>query len=274
MNECAEPLGTSPPLPTARWSTRAVRTVARDTLLEAMRGRWLWMATGGALGVAGVATFVHGLALSEERDLALSFAAPLARLVAVMIVALSAISSTVREQIEGTLSLALAAPMRRSSWLIGKTLGFLVLAALTAIVLTLPLCEFAPAPTAVVAWFASLTMELALIASVSLAIGLAVTRIPLATGALVAFYVLARDLHLMQLLAARADNYSQLGVLAPAVQATAALFPRLDLFTRTTWLLGSPPGVEALALIAVQTWIYCLLALTVAALDLQRAQLR
>ena len=255
-----------------RW-IRAARTVACDTLIEAFRGRWFWMTLLGALGVAAIATFVHGLALTEQRAIGLGFAAPLARLVAVIIVSLSALGSAAREQSDGTLLLALAAPMSRVAWLIGKFLAFFALAVLTAAILVLPIIEYAPSPLSTFAWFASLITELAVVASVSLAIGLVVIRIPMAVCAFLAFYTLARDLHVMQLLAMRSESYSQSAWLATLVQAATAIFPRLDLFTRTDWLLEAAPGVATILLLALQSSIYCLIALAVAALDLRRMRL-
>ena len=256
-------------LGTRRWM-RAVHAVARDTLIEAFRGRWLWMTILGALGVAATATFVQALALAEQRNIGLGFAAPLARLVAVIIVALSTISSAAREQSDGSLLLALAAPMSRVGWLIGKTMALFFLAVLTATILVLPVIEYVPAPDATFAWFVSLTMELAVVASVSLAIGIAFTRIPPAVCALLAFYATARDLHLFQLLAMRADSYTQFGALAALTQAATAIFPRLDLFTRTDWLLDAAPRIATIMLLALQSSTYCLLALTAAALDMRR----
>jgi len=254
-------------------TARAIGAVARDSLREALRGRWLWMAALAALAAAAIAAFAGSLALLEEHDLALSFAAPLARLFAVLIVALSAISSVARERSDGTLLLALAAPMSRQSWLMGKTLGYIALAGLSAIVLALPVLLFAPAPGAAFAWVLSLGMELALVGCMSLTIGMVLPQIPLAVCALLAFYVLSRDLHTVTLLAERANDYSQLGALAALAQAVCSIFPRLDLFTRTEWLLGAAPGIQMLALLALQTAIYCALAFCAALLDLRRAQL-
>jgi len=266
------PAASSSALGARRW-TRALRTVAQDTLIEAFRGRWLWMTLLGAFGVAIIATFVHGLALAEQQEVGLSFAAPLARLAAVIIVALSAISSVAREQSDGSLLLALAAPLSRVGWLLGKILAFFALAALTAIILVLPIIEYAPSPVATFAWWTSLTMELAIVASVSLAIGIVLTRIPLAVCALLGFYALARDAHILQLLATRAQSYSQFDGLATLVHGATAIFPRLDLFTRTDWLLNAAPGAATIALLALQSSVYCALALTVAALDLRRTRL-
>ena len=255
-----------------RHAGRALRTVMIDTLREAVRGRWIWMSVLGAFGVAAVAVFARSLALSEEHDLALSFAAPMARLLAVLIVALSAIVSVAREQADRTLLLALAAPMSRTAWVAGKALGLIALALVTALILALPVLAFGPPPAAMLAWTLSLALELAVVASVSLAIAIVLTQVPPAVCAVLAFYVLARDLHVVQLLAQRAKDFSELGPAGPVVHAVSLLFPRLDLFTRTDWLLGAPLAAPALGIVGAQAVIYCLLALSVASLDLRRAQ--
>jgi len=255
-----------------RRTARALRTVIGDTLREAVRGRWIWMSALGALCVAGIAVFARSLALTEEHALALAFAAPAARLLAVLIVALSAIVSVSREQADRTLLLALAAPMSRTAWIAGKALGLIAMAVVTAVILALPVLAFAPPPAALLAWTLTLALELAVIAAVSLAIAIVLIQVPPAVCAVLAFYALARDLHVVQLLAQRAQDYSELGPAGPVVQAVSLLFPRLDLFARTDWLLGTAVSGWDLATVAAQAVVYLLLALCVATLDLRRAQ--
>jgi len=256
-----------------RQAGRALQTVMIDTLREAVRGRWIWMSVLGALCVAAIAVFARSLALTEEHDLALSFAAPVARVLAVLIVTLSAVVSVSREQADRTLQLALAAPMSRTLWVAGKALGLIALAAVTAGILALPVLAFGPPPGAMAVWTITLALELAVMASVALAIAIVLTQVPPAVCAVLAFYVLARDLHVVQLLAQRAQDYSELGPAGVLVQALTLLFPRLDLFARSDWLLGvHAPGYD-LAMVGAQAVVYILLALTVATLDLRRAQL-
>ena len=114
--------------------------------------------------------------------------------------------------------------------------------------------------------------QLAVVAAVSLAIAIVLAQVPPAVCAVLAFYVLARDLHVVQLLAQRAADYSELGPAGPVVQAVSLLFPRLDLFARTEWLLGAPLAATDLAMVAAQATVYVLLALCVATVDLRRAQ--
>jgi len=250
----------------------ALRTIARDTLVEALRGRWLWLAVCATLVVAACAGFARSLALTETREVTLAFAAPLARLIAVLIVVLTTVASVIREKAEGTLLLALAAPVRRSSWLLGKMLGFAAIAAMTGLLLALPVV-FVAEPAAAAAWTASLILELTLVAAVSLAIARVLGQIAPAAGAVIAFYVLARVLHIVLLLGERAQNYSDFEALAPLVRLFGAVIPRLDVFTRTEWLLGAPPAAPILRAIVLQSLMYDALALAAAVIDLRRAPL-
>jgi hypothetical protein len=262
----------APGSPVAGQSLSALRAVVQDTLREAVRGRWIWMSVAAALGVALVAAFARSLALTEEHDLALAVAAPLARLLAVLIVCLNAIASVTREQADRTLLLALAAPISRTAWLGGKTAGLVVVAVLTALILAATVLLFSPPAAALLAWTGTLALELAVMAVVAIAISLVLRQVPPAVCAVMAFYVLARDLHVVQLLARHAADFSDLGAAAPVVQAVALLFPRLDLFARTDWLLGSPLMAPALGAVAAQAAVYGLLAFCVAVIDLRRAQ--
>jgi len=251
---------------------RALRTIARDTIREALRGRWFWLVASATLLVSGAAVFARSLALTETHAVTLAFAAPLARLAGVLIVVLTTVASVVREKNDGTLLLALAAPVSRASWLAGKALGFALLAAATALLLALPVLATA-SPGAALAWTLSFVLELILIATVSLAIARVLGQIASAVSATIAFYVLGRLLHVVLLLGERAQNYSNLESLAPVARLLRIVVPRLDLFTRTDWLLDGAPTWASLGEVAAQTLLFALLALVAAIIDLRRAHL-
>jgi len=251
---------------------RALQTIARDTILEALRGRWLWLAASAALLVGAAAIFARSLALTETHEVTLAFAAPIGRLVAVLIVVLTTVASVVREKSEGTLLLALAAPVSRASWIAAKALGFALIATVTAVLLAAPVLAVAPMPAAAI-WTASLGLELIVLAIVSLAIARVLGQIAPAVSAAIAFYVLARLLHIVLLLGERAQSYSDLESLTPFVRLLRLVVPRLDLFTRTDWLLDGAPSWSTLGGIAVQALLYSSLALVAAIIDLRRAPL-
>jgi hypothetical protein len=215
----------------------------------------------------------RSLALTEEHEVALAVAAPLARVVAVLVVVLGSIASVTREQTERTLLLALAAPMSRTAWLMGKYLGLALVALLTALVLSVPVLAFGPGLAGGLCWVAALALELALMAAVSLAIGIVIVQVPPAVCAALAMYVFGRDLHVVLLLAVRADAYSDLSAAGVLMHALTTLFPRLDLFTRTDWLLGAAPAASTLAIVGLQALLFGALALAAATLDLRRRAL-
>jgi len=251
---------------------RVLRTIAGDTLREARRGRWLWLTLLATAAVGAAALFARALALAEAGEVTLAFAAPLARLSAVAIVVLSTVASVVRERSERSLHLALAAPVSRTAWILGKAGGFAALAAGTGLLLAVPVIVAAPGLPAV-AWTASLVLELVLVACVSLAIASVLGQVAPAAAACLAFYALARVMNVVMLLGSHASDYSDLGLFAPVVRSVGAVIPRLDLFTRTDWLLWAPPDASAAATVGVQALVYIGLALAAAVIDLRRASL-
>ena len=249
-----------------------ITTIARFTVLDALRGRWLWMiAAVSAIGTAA-AVFAGQLALTERAAVMTAALAPLVRLAAVLVVAAIVVAATVREVAERSMLLALAAPLSRSHWVAGKAIGFMTLAALTGLACALPVCLSVPADVRIAAsaWTVSLMLELMLVAGFALMSASAFKQVPAALLATLAFYCLSRLIGTIVLLSERsplADHHALAGVGSAMVQALAAVLPRLDLFTQTEWLLGGAP--PALATVALQTVLYCTLQFIVTAIDLR-----
>lgn len=249
-----------------------VMTIVRFTVLDAMRGRWLWMiAAVSAIGTAA-AVFAGELALTERAAVMTVALAPLVRLAAVLMVAAIVVAATVREVAERSMLLALAAPLSRSHWVAGKAIGFMTLAALTGLACALPVCLSVPAEIRVAAsaWTGSLMLELMLVAGFALMSASAFKQVPAAVLATLAFYCLSRLIGTIALLSERSplgEHRVLEGAGSAMVQALSAVLPRLDLFTQTEWLLGGAP--PALAAVALQTALYCALQFIVTAIDLR-----
>jgi ABC-type transport system involved in multi-copper enzyme maturation permease subunit len=248
---------------------RVVRSLARFTVLEAWRSRWLAAAMLMAGAVGAVMLFTGEMALTEQGSVALSLAAPLARLAAVLLVATFAVSVLARELNDGSIELVLSAPVSRLTWVFGRWMGLAGVALGTAVAAALPLALQAP-PAALVAWTVSLWLELCLVAGVALLLAISFAQVPAALLSLLAFYAMARLAGVLVLLNSRAP------LEAPAVVAQlgdlllgmlAHLLPRLDLFTRTDWLLGGAGAPAGLGLGAVQLALWLVLVPAVAWLD-------
>ena len=256
--------------PAAPAGPRVVLSLARFTLLEARRGRWPAALALLAATVAGLLSFGGAMALTEQREVALSLAAPLARLAAVLVVAAFAVALLARELNDGSIDLVLSAPVSRLTWIAGRWLGLAAVAGGTAVAAALPLVMHAP-PAALAAWAASLWLELCLVAGLALLLSISFAQVPAALLSLLAVYAMSRLVGVAMLISANAP------LEGPAPLARAAdlllgllghLLPRLDLFTRTDWLLGGAGAGAGVGLALVQVAVWTVLVPAVAWIDL------
>lgn len=220
--------------------------LARSTLTEARRSGLPWLALG-CLGLTfGLAAFLSQVAVTESRALQAALAAALLRVGAAFLLAAHVAASVVRESNDKVLELALALPLSRSQYYLGKLAGFGACGACLAAASSAPLLLWA-APDGVALWGASLAVELLLVGAASLFFAITLASVVPALAATAGFYLLARSMAGIQLLARGPlveESVAQ-SVARVAVDAVALLLPRLDAATRAEWLLyGLPTPAE------------------------------
>jgi ABC-type transport system involved in multi-copper enzyme maturation permease subunit len=250
-------------------------TTARSVLFEAVRSRLPWMAIV-IIGLAlGVAAFLHQVALTEQRAIQTAVIAALLRAAAVFMVTAFVITSMVREANDKVSELLLSQPVPRSAYLAGKFLGYAAVGVALAMLFALPLVAFVPVPRILV-WALSLSCELLIMAAVSLFCVLSLSHTVAAFAATVGFYVLARTIDGMRLIASsplRAEGGWVDAAMRWVVDAIAVLLPGLERMTLTGWLLESPPGAADVAALVAQTGLYLTLIGAAALFDLYRKSL-
>jgi Cu-processing system permease protein len=159
----------------------------------------------------------------------------------------------------------------RPAYLLGKFLGFAVVATAIAFIATLPVALLAPADAAA-AWGLSLALELLLVSAVAVFCITTFTQLLSGAAFVAAFYLLARSISAIQLMSTSslvADGATTHKLGEWLANAMAFVLPRLDTFTQTAWLLpeGTPAGLGGIAL---QSAVYVALLLTAAMFDLYR----
>jgi len=252
----------------------SILPIARVTLLEAARSRPSWLIGAALLISLAIAGFLQQVAVIEAREIQAAIIAALLRACAVFLMVLFVITSVVRESNDKFFELVLSQAMPRSSYLFGKFLGFAAAGAVIAVTLSVPVALLAPL-TRVPAWTLSLFGELLIMAAVSLFCVLTFTHVLTALSAAAGFYLLARSIAALQIIAATSEQNLPL---APQLadwfmQGVALLMPRLDLMTQADWLIGTAPDAWALASVFAQTVIYVVLILGAALFDLYRQEL-
>ena len=254
--------------------TQAALTIARYTLLEALRNRLLWLLLAMALGAVALSGFLNELALTESRQLQAALLGAVLRLAAVFLIATFVVTSMVREANDKGLELLMALPLPRAVYLLGKLAGFAALAVLPALLFGALALFFAP-PAQAALWAVSLLCECWIVAALSLLCMVTWNQVLPALAAAVSFYLLARVIGTLQLLGHGATATASAGqrALATGIDALALLLPHLDRYTRADWLVYHDGGAADLLAIAAQTAIYVALMAAAGLFDLYRKQI-
>jgi ABC-type transport system involved in multi-copper enzyme maturation permease subunit len=248
-----------------------VASLARATLLEAVRNRLLWLAVMVVVIAFGLAQFLNQVAITESREIQTALLAAPLRVAAVFIVAVFVITSMVRELSDKVTELLLSLPAPRSAYFFGKFSGYALVATVLALLTALPLVPFANSQ-GLVLWTVSLICELLIVAATSLFCVLSFAQVVPAFAAVAGFYLLSRSMAAMQIIASAPLQDPTLAdrVVNAVVDLIALLLPALDGMTQTTWLLGPAPGASALSSVVGQTALYLVLICSAALFDLHR----
>lgn len=249
-------------------------TVARYVLVEARRSALPWLAAACLLAALGLAGFLSQVAITEASALQASVCAALLRAGAVFLVAAHVAASVVREANDKGLELALALPMPRAAWYLGKLLGFAGAGALIAALFALPLLAWAR-PGDVAAWWLALAAETAVVAAAALFFASALGQTVAAIAGALGLYLLARSISAIQMIAG-SPLTGESGIADAArwaVEAIALLLPRLDSVARGEWLLYGAPEAAQLALSLAGLAIYFALLAAAGLFDFSRRNL-
>lgn len=248
------------------------KTVARITLLEALRSRLIIVALV-AIGITfGAAQFLSQVALVEIAQIQVAIMAALLRATGIFLLAAFCITSLVREANDKITELLLSQPAARWEYYLGKIAGYAAVAVVLAAGFSIPLTFFSSI-SQVAVWGASFICELLIIASISFFCAVSLTQVTAAFTATAGFYLLARSISAMQVIAATPialePNWTD-DVLRWIVNAIALAMPALDRLTLTDWLLGQTPSALEMLGLLMQTLIYLLVIGAATLVDLYR----
>lgn len=251
-----------------------MRTLARATLLEARRSGLPLLALACIAGAIGLAAFVSQVAITESVPLQASLVATLLRASAAFLVAAHVVTSVVRESADKGFELALSMPVSRSQFYLGRLLGHATAGTAIATAFALPLLAWAT-PGAVAAWWLSLAFETLLVASLSLFLVFTLAHVVPALAAAAGFYVLARGIASVQAISSGplADEGIASRAAQWAVDGVALLLPRLDIATRSDWLVYGAPGAAELGRVLASLAVYAALASAAGLVDFHRRNL-
>jgi ABC-type Na+ efflux pump permease subunit len=249
-------------------------TLARFVLLDTLRGGLPWLAAASILAGLVLAAFLSQLALTESVFLQTAIMAALLRFCAVFLLATQVTSSTLREIDDKGLELMLSLPLPRTVHYLGRLAGFALSGIILAAAFSVPLL-FWVSPAAAAHWGASLALELVLVAAASLFFAMTLARLVPALAAVAGLYLLARSIGAIQAIASGplASTTLPEKLAHWAIDAISLLLPRLDLATRTEWLLYGTPSAAGYAAAMAGLAIYAALLTGAGLFDFHRRSL-
>jgi hypothetical protein len=248
-----------------------IATIARYTLLEALRTRLPALVAATLLALIAASFFIESISVTEGGRFQAGFYAAGARLACVFIAVITVLVSVARELNDKGTEVQLALDLPRSHYLLGKLAGFLAIAALIAVAASLPLAWLAPQGAA--QWMASLALELSVVVTLALFCILTFNQVTPAASFVLAFYLLARSLTAIRLMGAHplagAEELSH-QVIRFLVETLALVMPALDAWTRTAWLVNEPAAWSTLLQLAGEAAVYVALLAAAAMFDFYR----
>lgn len=249
-------------------------TNIRYILLTALRD-WLFIGLlAGILLATGVSATLGGTAFIEEREMTLAFASGSARII--LIVGLIVfVCFYVRSAFDTKeIDVVLSRPISRRSLILSYWLGFFVVSCLLVVAVAAIIGMIGVQNTmGYLGWTLSLILEGALVVSLALFSAFTMRSAVTAVLASMGFYVLSRMMELFVLTAesgmVRGHGYD---VLAQLLSLISMVVPRLDLFTKSEWLIYGFDANQDWMVFIAQTLIYVPIVLLATMADFRRRQ--
>lgn len=252
-----------------------ILTIAKYSVLEAIRDRFLLFIVMGILLFFGLALFIAELAITEGVETQTAILATALRFFAIFTTSLFVITSMLREFHDKGFELILSHPLPRASYYFGKYLGFASTALIVVLMIGFCLSIYAPV-IAVLFWSLSLFCELLIIIAFSLLCLFSFGSTPIAFSVVFCFYWLARSIEVILLISESpiiASPTLSHQLLQGGLELIAYLIPNLYAFTKTEWLVYALDAPISVVMILGQTLIYTSLLSAAALFDLYRKAL-
>lgn len=249
-----------------------VLTISRFTIIESLRNRLLLLSFL-IIGISfGLVEFIGDLAITEHRVTQVAILAAFLRMSAVVMVTLFVVSSTLRELQDKTLEMILAMPLHRSSYYIGKLIGFFYIAAIVSVIFAVLLFLYAD-PEQICIWTISLFFELVLVVALSLVMLFTFNQVPSALTGVFIIYGAARiatSIFLMSKYPIVAHTSMAQQFMDAFIELLTWLLPDLHRFTQTEWLTYNTAEWFMLLPLLGQTVIYLVFLSFIALFDFYR----
>lgn len=249
-----------------------VLTISKFTIIEALRNR-LVLLTLLVIAISfGLIEFIGDLAITEHRVTQVAILAAFLRLSAMVMITLFVVTSTVRELQDKTLEMILAMSVRRSSYYLGKLIGFSYVVVIVSVMFVMMLLIYAPAEQVVI-WGVSLVLEMMLVVAFALVMLFTFNQIPAALTGVFVLYAASRtttSIYLMSKYPVLPHTSTAQQFMDGFIELLTWFLPDLHRYTQTEWLTYGTASWGQLTPLLIQTSIYLLLLSSLSLFDFHR----
>lgn len=248
----------------------SIFTIARYSLLEAVRGKIIWIVTALLILSVLLSLFISQTALTETAESQAALMAGFLRLTSILVMIFFVVSSVARDFQDKSIELLFAISIPRYQVFLGKFVGFSLLALVIGILYATVLFFYVE-PTAVLIWSFSLYCELSIVALLSLIFILSLENVALSLMASIGIYSLMRFMPAIQ---SMGEGPLQEGLLNQFINGLLDLIgiflPRLDYFAQSGWLVSASPSGSDVVSFLVEFILFVILFSVVGIIDLKR----
>lgn len=248
----------------------SILTIARFSLLEAVRGKIIWIVAGLMLLAVLLSLFISQTALTETSDSQIVLMAGFLRLSFVLVMIFFVVSSVARDFQDKSIELLFAIDMPRYQIFLGKFVGFSLLGFVVSVLAAIVFSFYADFSAALI-WSLSLWCELSIVSLLSLIFILSLENVAVSLMASIGVYSLMRFMPAIQ---SMGEGPFQDGMFNQVINALldfiGFVLPRLDHFTQSSWLLTNAPLSGNTLNFLIEFVLFVVLFSLVGIIDLKR----
>lgn len=252
-----------------------MKTNIRYVLLCALQDRLFYGVLALLVAITLIAQTLGNTAFIEQTDMAMIFTASSARLVLV-ITAIVFVCFYIKSSFDHKhMDVMLSRPISRDHIVLSHWLGFAVISVLMTLPVTIMLWLLSPVHMlGLLAWTVSMVLELWVVVAFALFASFIMNSAVVSVLASLAFYVLSR-MGILFVMTAERGGRGDFAWLSDVLETISVVMPRLDLFSKSEWLIRGVDGSShspSFDLVILQACIYVLLLLVMCIIDFRKKQ--
>ncbi len=250
-----------------------MKPIIKYILLSGLRDKVYLSIFLALIAVFGVAIFLGNTTLVEQKQTAIVYIAGAARIVIIFGMILFVCLNISRAFENKEVEFIISKPVSREKFVLAYLTGFFITSLLILIALFIAFSALVKLnEIGTLIWFLSLFCELLIVISFALMCSLILKNSFLSILSAMAFYIVSRLMGLFVMAIDFPSEFAQIknGALPYILKFLSVIFPRLDLFTQSSWLVYGISDFSAIWVIFLQSLIYIPLMACMAFCDVRR----